>query len=129
MRGWVELVVLLLLQLIGVSAVELQIVRGTHLGHGQERDERPVRVGERGVDLVGHHERAVVLGQLGQRRQFRGGAHEPGRVVRCAQQHDAHPGGERGGDPVQVERTGRVEFFSPAPVSPMRGNTLRGGPS
>jgi hypothetical protein len=62
-----------------------------------ERDERRVPGAgqrERGVDLVGHYEDAVPLGQHGDPAEVIRAEHPPGRVVRVAEQVAARARGE-----------------------------------
>ncbi len=71
-----------------------------------ERDEWRVPgagQGERGVDLVGHHQHAVPLRQLPDPAQVGRAEHAPGRVVRVAEQVGAGARGERRLEPGEGE--------------------------
>ncbi len=75
------------------------------LRQGEVGGERRAGVHQRGVDLVGDHQHAVLVGQPGHRGQLLRGVHRAGRVLRVAQQvRRPHPGvGERGLQGAEVE--------------------------
>ncbi len=71
---------------------------GRRPAQGNERRVPDARQGERGVDLVGHHQDAVPLGQRRDPVEVRRAEHSPGRVVRAAEQV-----------PARARREGRLE--------------------
>ena len=75
---------------------------------------------ERSVNLVGHHADTESAGQFGDRAQFVGGVHRPGRVVRIAQQVGdlaARSGGLAGRANASSNASKSIRPFAPSGAS------------